>query len=127
MAKLKAGDRIDCKIKEAIIVGPYKEYDHIKSFEIVSADKRGYYLYVPPYLSLNETVKADIYLCKQLNIDAKFLDTQVIYIDASLIYKVRYIMDGMCCCKCQDFIIMAGPNQLDGTMICFSCRSNHYR
>lgn len=31
--------------------------------------------------------------------------------------------DGMFCCKCQSFYDYAEPNQVDGTLICYSCRN----
>ena len=57
MAKIKPGDRIDCRVKEAEIVSPYQAYDKIITFEIVAVDAHGYYLYVPSYISLKESFK----------------------------------------------------------------------
>ena len=34
--------------------------------------------------------------------------------------------DGMYCRKCQNFYQYAEPNQPDGTLLCYSCRSNPY-
>lgn len=34
--------------------------------------------------------------------------------------------DGMFCRKCQTFYKYAEPNQDDGTLLCFSCKSNPY-
>lgn len=127
MAQLKPGDRVDCRVKQATIVSPYKDYDEIKTFEIVAVDKHGYYLFVPEYYALRGTTKADKYQCKQLRIDLKFLDEKIIYIQANLIYKINYVLDGMKCCKCGEFYQMASPNQPDGTLICWSCRQNPYR
>ncbi len=127
MAKLKPGDRVDCRIKEATIVSPYKDYDEIKTFEIVAIDKYGYYIYVPTYYYLKGTVKADKYKCRQFDIDKKFLGTDIFYIQENLICKISAIMDGMCCSNCGEFHAMASPNQDDGTLICYSCRFNPYR
>lgn len=127
MAKLKPGDRVACRIKEAKIVSPYKDHDEIKTFEIVADDKYGYYLYVPPYLHLKGTVKADKWQCQQLGIDKKFLGVDILYIQGDLVAKVVSILDGMCCSNCGEFFAMASPNQEDGTLICYSCRFNPYR
>lgn len=35
-------------------------------------------------------------------------------------------LDGMYCQKCHSFVEFAEPNQDDGSMICYSCRSNPY-
>jgi hypothetical protein len=127
MAKLKPGDRVDCRVKQAAIVSPYKDYDEIKTFEIVAVDKHGYYLYVPSYYSLKTSVKADKSQCKHLGIDKKFLDENIVYIQENMIARINSILDGMVCSKCKDFFQMASPNQPDGTLICYACRFNPYR
>lgn len=126
MTKLKPGDRVDCRIKSDTIVSSYGEYDEIATFEIVAAEDHGYYLFVPFYMYIKGTVVADKYKSKVLNINKKFLDEQIIYIDTNLVYRVSIILDGMVCCKCQEFYSMSASNQEDGTLICYSCRSNPY-
>ncbi|KKN60284.1 hypothetical protein LCGC14_0533340 [marine sediment metagenome] len=41
----------------------------------------------------------------------------------SIVTLVAAHRDGMDCCKCNNFFQFAAPNQDDGTMICWSCRS----
>ena len=36
--------------------------------------------------------------------------------------KKRNSIDGMFCCKCQNFFQFAEPNQKDNSLICYSCR-----
>jgi hypothetical protein len=128
MAKLKPGDRVDCRVKANVIVSPYNpDYDETLTFEIVAKDKTGYFLFVPCYVTLKGSVVADKYLSKRLGIDKKFLNERVIYIQTSAIYKISTILDGCFCAKCEEFFPMAGPNQEDGTLICWSCRVNPYR
>lgn len=127
MAKLKPGDRVDCRVKEATVVSPYKDYDEIKTFEIVAEDKYGYYIYVPPYYNIKGTSKADKYRCKQLRIDSKFLGVDILYIQENMIARIASVLDGMHCANCGEFHAMAGPNQENGTLICYSCRFNPYR
>jgi NAD-dependent SIR2 family protein deacetylase len=127
MAKLKPGDRVDCRVKQATIVSPYRDYDEVKTFEIVAKDAFGYYLYVPHYWLINGTSKADKYQCKSLNIDKKFLDEKIIYIQESMIYKIHAVLDEMHCSNCGEFFQMATPNQSNGTLLCWSCRENPYR
>lgn len=127
MARLKPGDRVDCRVKQATIVSPYKDFDDIITFEIVAVDKYGYYLYVPPYVTLKKTSKADKYQCKHLGIDKRFLDVDIIFIQENLICRISSILDGLSCSNCGEFHQMASPNQPDGTLICYSCRFNPYR
>lgn len=127
MTKLKLGDRIDCRIKSSVIVSPYKDYDEIRTFQIIAKDKQGYYLYVPSYYTLKNTLKVDNRQSKQLGIDIKFLDEEFIYIQGNMVLRIHSILDGMNCSNCKDFYQMAEPNQEDGTLICYSCKQNPYR
>jgi hypothetical protein len=126
MVKLKPGDRVDCKVKLSDIVSPYKEYDEIKTFEIVAIDQHGYYLFVPIYYILKGSVVADKYKCKKLGIGKQFLDENIYYIQENMVYRVNDMLDGTCCCKCGEFYHMAEPNQDDDTLICYTCRFNPY-
>lgn len=127
MTRLKPGDRVDCRVKSATIVSPYKNYDEIKTFEIVAADGHGYYLYVPHYYFLKGSVVADEYRSKSLGIDKRFLNENIIFIQENMIATVQEKLDGMACKICHEFYSYAEPNQKDGTLICFSCRGNPYR
>lgn len=40
--------------------------------------------------------------------------------------KRKNYPDGMFCRKCRSFYKYAEPNQPDGTLLCYSCRSNPY-
>lgn len=127
MAKFKPGDRVDCRVKSATIVSPYKEYDEVRTFEIVSVDKHGYYVFVPAYVNITKSVTADTYQCKHLGIDKRFLNEQIAYVQENQIYRVSSVLDGMSCIVCQDFFPMAEPNQENGSLICYACRKNPYR
>lgn len=127
MAKLKPGDRVDCRVKASTIVSPYKSYDEIKTFEIIAIDSHGFYLYVPHYYSIHGTSIANQYQCKALGIDKKFLDENMIYIQGNMVAAVHEKMDGMTCKTCREFYRYAASNQADGTLICYSCRQNPYR
>lgn len=128
MTKLNPGDRIDCRIRLNTIINSYNpDYDEVRTFEIVSKDKTGYYIFVPNYLMIKGSVEADKYLCQKLKIDKKFLNEQIIYIQEGMILKIKSILDGCICVKCKDFYYWAEPNQEDGTLICWSCKENPYR
>ena len=127
MARLKPGDRIECRVKESVITNPYKEFDELMTLEIVSKDLSGCYVYVPPYLTLKNTFKLDSYKCKELEVDKRFLGVDCIYVATNLIYKISSQIDGMRCKKCEEFCHMAACNQSDGSFICWGCRNNPYR
>jgi len=127
MPKLKPGDRVECRLKDGAIVSPYREYDEIRTFEIVAIEGSGYWLYIPPYVLIKGGKKADQYRSKSLGIDKRFLDVDIYYIQENLISKVVSEMDGTTCAKCGEFYHLAEPNQEDGTLICWSCRFNPYR
>lgn len=127
MVRLKPGDRIDCRVKSYTIVNSYSSYDEVRTFEIVATADQAYYLYVPHYYFLKETIVADHARCQKLGIDKKFLDENIIYIQEGMICNTPFRMDGMRCCKCSDFYSYASANQPDGTLVCYSCRSSPYR
>lgn len=127
MTKLKPGDRVDCRVKNGTIVSPYKEYDEVRTFEVVSTDKYGYWLYVPPYYNIKATAVVDQYRCKNLGIDKRFLNAEIVYIQENQICQISSILDGMSCANCGEFYHLAESNQEDGTLVCWSCRFNPYR
>jgi hypothetical protein len=126
MTKLKPGDRVDCRVKSATIVSPYKDYDEVKTFEIVASDSYGYYLYVPHYYPLNGASVATLSQCRNLGINSKFLNENIIYVQENMITAVREKMDGMVCSICHEFYQYAEANQSDYTLICYSCKQNPY-
>jgi hypothetical protein len=127
MVMLKEGDRVDICFLDGVVTNPYSEHDTVRTLEIISTDNYGYYLFVPHYLNLSGSTKADVYRCHQLGISARFIDEQMIYITESMIRGIAK-QDGMSCGHCGDFSVMAGPNQVDGkTFICYACRQNPYR
>lgn len=61
---------------------------------------------------------------KRANIDLLLLlDRLELYVDS---VRRRKHPDGMFCRKCQSFYQYAEPNQTDGTLLCYSCRSSPY-
>ena len=129
MTKLKPGDRVNCKVKAGVIVSPYSgDNDEIKEFEIIGKDNYGYYLYIPRYFYIKGGIIADKETCNFLHIQSKYLGEQIIFIQESLVFTIVNIVDGCTCFKCKEFYHMAEPNQPDGTLICWQCRTYpHYR
>ena len=123
MSDLKPGDRISCRVRFNCIINPYDpDYDQVKTFEIVSKDDFGCFVYIPYYLYFNDSQIADSYLCKLLNIDNRFMNEKILYVQDKMIYKIVSILDGCFCAMCHEFYQFSEPNQNDGTLICWSCR-----
>jgi len=123
MLNLKPGDLISCKIQSSTIVIPYRKYDEIKTFTIVSATEHGYYVFVPHFYYLNGCVKVNSIRIKNLNIDKKYMDENIAYVQENFIFALVKKQDGLCCKICFEFFPYAVPNQEDKeTLICYACR-----
>lgn len=127
MTKLKLGDRISVKLNGTSIVSPYSEYTDVRTFDIIGIDGSHYYLYVPPYIIVSDTVKLDRYNCKKFGILPKFMGEEAILIYENKVYQVISKLDGCFCGYCGEFCDLAAPNQMDGGFICWYCRQNPYR
>ena len=128
MLNLKVGDLVSCKIQLSTIVIPYRMFDELKTFVIVAATEHGYWLFVPHYYYLKGCVKVNNTRIKNLGIDKKYMDENIVYVQENFVFAVVKKQDGLCCKKCFDFFPYAVPNQEDKeTLICFSCRQNKYR
>jgi len=127
MSRLKPGDTISCMLKGSAIVSPYGSYDETCSFVIVAKDNEGYYLFVPCYQNLKNSVVADQYKCKTLQIDKKYLNENIVYISEKMIASVVKQDEGLNCAVCKEFTRFAEANQKDNTFICYGCRLNPYR
>jgi hypothetical protein len=126
MPKLKLGDRVSVKLDGTKLVGPYSDFTEIRTFDIVGADYGGYYLYVPPYITVSNTTKVDNYNYKKLGILPKFIGEEVLFVSELKINSIVSILDGMFCDYCKEFYDYAQPNQ-GNKLICWSCRQNPYR
>ena len=119
-AKLKVGDSVDCRIKHNKIVNPYDDdYDCLRTFEIIALDKWGYFLYIPHYINLVDTIIMDQFDCSKFTIDNKYIGEKMIYITSGRVYKAN-ILDGCYCNKCGQFCYQAAPN-IDGSFLCWNC------
>lgn len=124
MVKLKPGDRVNCRLKESKVINPFDpNFDDEKTFEIIGISDKGYYLFVPDYISITDSYKVARYDIKDMGIDIKYVGEYCICIPEKMIYKVQYVQDGIACKLCKEFYHYASPNQSDGTLICWSCRT----
>jgi hypothetical protein len=126
VVKLKPGDKITCRVKDSLIVSGYAEFDEERTFEIIAADEYGYFVYVPEYVYIKNVTRITQYNIKALDINKKFIECFCIYVHESSISKVHSILDGMTCCKCNEFYNQAEANQEDGSMICWNCRNYRF-
>lgn len=129
MAYLKRGARVSCRISAYNIVsGDEENFDDLRTFEIISRDNNGYYLFIPQYILIKNSIKIATYDLRELDILPRFLGEEMIYIVDGQIFKIESSMSGMICSNCLDFYEYAIPNQTDDTLICFACRQNpHYK
>lgn len=127
MVSLKAGDRVNCRVKSGSIVSAYNDYDEIRTFEIVATDGEGYYVFVPWYLPITGGTLLDASRARRLNIASRFIGERICYISAGQIARIAYQMDGRKCDRCGEFYMMAEPNQPDGSFLCWACKNNPYR
>jgi hypothetical protein len=128
MAKLKVGDKVECKLKNHTIVNAYEQdYDEVVSFEIILSDSAGYSLYIPHYLYVKGSITLDKGRLDDWGVSPKFLNEKTYYIKENCVYRVVSRADGCACAKCQEFYFYAEPNQPDGTLICFLCRTYRFR
>jgi hypothetical protein len=124
---LKTGDTISCRIKSSLIVSPHNAYDEIKSFVIVAVDEHGYYLFIPHYFYLKDSFTLDISKCKKLDIQQKYLCEEIIYIQENMVAFIESVLDGMNCKICKEYFPYAVANQNNGSLVCYTCKSNPYR
>jgi hypothetical protein len=127
MIKLKAGDRVSCKLKESRIINNTLEHDNTHVFEIIGVNEGGYYLYIPPYFFVKNTFKIDQFDYKKYKIAAKYIGDDCIHIPEDMILNISFILKGLPCRKCEIFFDYAESNQPDGSLVCYSCRFNNYR
>jgi hypothetical protein len=124
MVSLKPGDRVIIKLKEDKLVNPYEEeYHSTRILEIVALDGSKYCLFVPHYMFIHDTFTVDKYKCREMKLPTKYLGEEFLIISDSQIYKVFSILKGMPCDICKDFYEYAIPNQIDGSLICWSCKN----
>jgi len=123
MVDAKIGDRVLCKIRNTTIVPANDIFEEKKTFEVIGISYQGWYIYCPPYVILKDTVPITQRNYKSLNIEPKFIGWDAYFVTSSFIVEVVESRTGMVCSDCNEYFEYAVPNQEDGTMICFSCRT----
>lgn len=126
MPKLSAGDMVSCIIQDSAIVNPNGSYDHISSFMVVAKDDEGYYLFVPNYQNLKNSIVCTAHKCNTLQIDKKYLNENIVYISENMIMNIVKQNEGLNCYKCNEFVRFAEQN-IDDKFVCYGCRINPYR
>lgn len=94
MTRLKPGDRVNCRLKGGEIIIAYKEGDETKTFEIVALGDYGYYLFVPQYYSVKDTIPINAYRLKKMNIDPRFLNEEMIHINENMVCQIVQRLTG---------------------------------
>lgn len=123
MADIKIGDKIVCKIKDASIVPVDEPYDEKRIFEVIGFNYQGYYIYVPPYITIKGSLIVSSRNHAAMGIDRKFIGWEASFVTSALIAYIHEKMTGLVCQKCNEYFPLAESNQEDGTLICFTCRN----
>lgn len=125
-----SGDKILCKIKgNSIVCATEDQCDIQLEFEIIGGDEdQKYIIFVPKYFSIKNSWNIIEEHLVKYDISSRYLDCKGIVITEDKVLKIsKSKLDGMFCANCEEFFAMAEPNQPDGTLLCFSCRSNPWR
>jgi hypothetical protein len=125
------GDELILKIEENF---GYKDLTvrHVKvqiiAHNVISQyDEAEYLVYVPPYEHLSGTWRLTLRDAQRYQVDKKFIDDDVIFIDPyHPISKHIPSIPGAKCDHCNEFFAGAVPEG-DGTYWCRACRHNPYR
>src|SRR5271167_1608521 len=99
MVRLRAGDRIKCRVSAGTIVSPYSDFDEIRTFEVLAVDEDGCYLYVPHYLFLKGAYLIDPSRARKLKIESRFHHELMTYIANGMVAGVESHMDGERCSR----------------------------
>ena len=122
MAKLKPGDRVDCRIKDHVIIDPYEDdFRETRTVEIIGTDYNGYFLFAPDYFNLKETIRIDPHEAKDHHIDDRFLGERMVYIKEGMISQINYVFDGMYCSECKKYFLQVISNTYNNGFICWEC------
>jgi len=133
MITLHLGDTIYCKIRgNTVVPVSYDKCDAKIPFELIGISPEGFYiLLVPKYYSIKHSWKIERSHAEDCDIDIEFLGKKALAIPKEKIAKVDVRtpinQDGTICVKCGRFYYMAEANQDDGTLICYTCRTNPIR
>lgn len=131
----RINDIVVCKVRDNnVIVRMEKNYDTKISFKIIGIkiskfEVAEYALYVPEYVlvQVNTRDRVTRKIASEYSVDPKFMDDYILRIRSSQIVTHEFVANGMFCVNCDDYFDKAGPNQEDGTMVCYSCRQNPWR
>lgn len=124
--QVNIGDTVSCRLYGSEVVSCYAaSYDNEKHFEVIQCDSQGYYIRIPNYMFITDSVKVDSYNYKNFALDKRYIGDSILYITNMKIRKIVSKLDGKTCEKCLEFFPKAEGNQPDGTMICWVCRKYH--
>jgi hypothetical protein len=79
-----------------------------------------YYFYSAVYFHKRKYT-ADFAFVKQINLNKKYLEDNILYVSEGNVYKIKSQLDGCTCSRCKVFYYQAVSNQEDESFICWSC------
>lgn len=129
----RIGDRITCKIRgNSIVPSNAGNYDVDLPFYIIGVDEKNakMIVYIPSCMAIKSAFNIKEEHLVKYNIDPYYLDQKGSSVGPHMVIRAQVTRtgeDGMICNRCKEFFPMAEPNQDDGTMRCYSCRTDPWR
>ncbi len=130
----QAGDHVVCKLRDSALAARHEKSDSkiiltIAGRIMLDENTWEYVAYVPEYEApmIKSTFKIRPELAKRYGMHPKYIGELGVTLRKNNIIRISRKQDGMSCCNCDEFYDKAGPNQEDGSLICWSCRQNPYR
>jgi len=125
-------DIVYCRVRGNTIVPLSKKWDGEIPFKVIGVSPDGFYiLHVPKYYNIRHSWKIEPSHMDDCNIGIQYQGKKAVAVPiekvCKIIRKTPVEQDGMICSGCKKFYYMAEANQSDGTLICYSCRTNPYR
>lgn len=119
--KLQRGDEVVVNVRGNDIISSFSHFDSQEVLPVIAVDGHGYYLFVPQYLSINDSAEVTLSFAKDLFIAVKFIGEQAVYVKPNNIVRVYRNVDGYVCNKCGELFPYSEPNQENGSLICWVC------
>ena len=130
--RFRIGDKAYCKIRgNSIVTANAASFDIILNFEIIGKDDSKYLLLIPNYYNIRNSWNIKEEHIDKFLASPNYLDRKAISIPEDRVVRINLQRsaseDGMFCSNCNEFYPMAEPNQSNGSLICYLCRTNPFR
>jgi hypothetical protein len=126
-SKLKVGDEIKVLLdSRRNITDDKRQYKDIVKLQIIKRKQTSSVCFVPNYIFVKHTKKCNSKLINELDLDNKWLNTDIIIVCDSAIIEVVKRQDGAVCDNCNHFYSYAEYDENED-FTCYLCKQNPYR